>query len=174
VFPEIVGGFKMMKSNKNGKTLQLIGSGPVVDGRQLKALCAQNVYLSPLQRNIEMHLESDEMDEQEMDGACLECCAKCGEFMAIEVIEGHARKCVGKNSTVDIEKDASQQPDPEQLPAVLNANGIQKMITHRSKFVTATDEMAYADREQCGNFVTVLRASYIDDAIRLSKCPFFM
>lgn len=67
-----------------------------------------------------------------------------------------------------------QQPDPEQLPAVLNENGLQKMMTHRSKFVTATDEMAYADREQFGNFVTVLRASYIDDAIRLSKCPFFM
>jgi hypothetical protein len=140
----------------------------VDDGRQLKALCAQNVYLSPLQRNIEIHLE------REMGGACVESCAKCGEVMAIEVIEGHTRKCVGKDSTVDIEKDASQQPDPEQLPAVLNANGLQKMITHRSKFVTATDEMAYADREQFGNFVTVLRASYNDDAIRLSKCPFFM
>lgn len=65
------GGVKLMKSNKNGKTLQLIGTGPVVDGRQLKALCAQNVYLSPLPRNIEIHLESNEMDEQEMDGACV-------------------------------------------------------------------------------------------------------
>ena len=102
----------------------------VDDGRQLKALCAQNVYLSPLQRNIEIHLESDEMDEQEMDGACVESCAKCGEVMAIEVIEGHTKKCVGKDPTVDTEKDASHQPDPEQLPAVLNANGLQKIVDY--------------------------------------------
>jgi hypothetical protein len=46
------------------------------------------------------------------------------------VIEGHTRKCVGKDSTVDIEKDASQQPEPEQLPAVLNANGLQKIVDY--------------------------------------------
>ena len=46
------------------------------------------------------------------------------------MIEGHTRKCVGKDSTVDIEKDASQQPEPEQLPAVLNANGLQKIVDY--------------------------------------------
>lgn len=90
--------------------------------------------------------------------------------MDIKVIEEHTRKCVGRNSSIETEKVDHQ----EQLPAVLNANGLKKMLTHRSKFLTATDEMAYANREEFGNFVTVLRASYIDDAIRLSKCPFFI
>lgn len=74
----------MMKSNKNGKTLHSIGTCPLVDGRQLKALCAQNLYLSPLQKNIaivEKDLESEESDRQEMDELCLESCAKCGEIM---------------------------------------------------------------------------------------------
>lgn len=69
----------MMKSNKNGKILHLIGTGPLVDGRQFIALCAQNIYLSPLQKNIaivEKDLKSEESDGQEMDELCLESCAK--------------------------------------------------------------------------------------------------
>ena len=100
---------------------------------------------------MEKDFESEESDGQEMGDLCLESCAKCGEIMEIEGIEEHTRKCVAKNSSIDTEKVDHQ----EQLPALLYANGLQK-ITHISKFLTATDGMAYANREEFGKYVNVL------------------
>ena len=107
----------------------------MVDGRQLKALRAQNIFFSPLQKNIaivEKDLESEESDGQEMDELYLESCAKCGEIsMNIEVIEEHTRKCVDKNSIIETEKVDHKQ----QLSAFFNANGLQKMLTRRFYFL---------------------------------------
>jgi hypothetical protein len=106
----------------------------VVDRRWLKSLWAQNIYLLPLQKNIaivEKDLESEESDGQEMDELCFESCAKFCEIMDIEEIEEHTRKCVGKNSIIETEKVDHKQ----QLPAVLNANGLKKILTHRLNFL---------------------------------------
>jgi hypothetical protein len=135
----------------------------------LKALRAQNIFFSPLQKNIaivEKDLESEESDGQEMDELYLESCAKCGEIsMNIEVIEEHTRKFVGKHSNIETEKVNHQ----EQLPAVLNANGLKKMLTHRSKFFTAIDEMTFANRKEFGETLTM---RFVCRNV-LSLCKFF-
>lgn len=66
-----------------------------------------------------------------MDELCFESCAKFGEIMDIKVIEEHTRKYVGKNSIIETEKFDHKQ----QLPAVLNANVLKKMLTHRFNFL---------------------------------------
>lgn len=47
-FPENIGGFKMLKSNKNGKLLHLIGDGPIVDGKGLKSVSAKKHLFVPV------------------------------------------------------------------------------------------------------------------------------
>ncbi len=75
--PELKGGFKMLKCNKNGRNLSPIGDGPLVDGRALKAVTTRNIYLYPIQKDIDLDEETSSGLSSEED-ECMEECLVCG------------------------------------------------------------------------------------------------
>lgn len=74
----------MLKSNKNGKQLFLIGDGPIVDGKTLKTISAKNIYICPIQNDIEF--TEDDMDQSSAYDECIEECLVCGKQMPIIVM----------------------------------------------------------------------------------------
>lgn len=112
------------------KNLYLTGDGPVVDGRALKSLTTRNIYLCPIQKDIDL----DEVTSSEMsskDNECMEDCVVCGQSMPLTKLIDHAEKCgVKENSDAnslefdsagwDLLNGETRDWDP---PAVLNVEG---------------------------------------------------
>jgi hypothetical protein len=119
----VKGGFKMLKSNKNGKQLFLIGDGPfIVDGKTLKTISAKNIYICPIQKDIEF--TEDDMAQSSTDDECMEECLVCGKQMQITVMLLHAETCNAEEKNPDSSFDlgeydfgatfaTSNSPDPE-------------------------------------------------------------
>ena len=57
----------MLKCNKNDKNLFHIGDGPVVDGRALKAVTTINIYLCPIQKDIDVEEATSSGSSSEED-----------------------------------------------------------------------------------------------------------
>jgi hypothetical protein len=81
----------MLKCKKNDKNLFHIGVGPLVDGRAVKAVTTRNIYLCPIQKDIDVD-ETTSFGWSEED-ECMEECLICGELLALTLLTSYAETC---------------------------------------------------------------------------------
>jgi hypothetical protein len=121
----------MLKCNKNGKSLFPIGDGSLVAGRALKAVTTRNIYLCPIQKDIDVDEATSSGSSGEED-ECNEECLVCGELVPLTLLTNHAQTCTVQQVEDDWNNFNTYDNDMNnwEPQAVLPAEGYIFFISH--------------------------------------------